>query len=183
MFNPLNAQLNPICHLLALLGAHYIFHVSGLRVKHTRCRLHLKTTLTEWENAKGDARLEGRKNIMSNSYKWFSVHFVFKIWPFHTIPLWFYDFYLSIYPSGFITAVAVFRKPNAIPLCFSIDLFLNLLLSWLLVLLPSTFFLDVLFFFSPVLVSHRAPPLVADRGTLTRYGGYRGNKIPGVDQN
>jgi len=30
-FNPLNAELNPICHLLALLGAHYIFHVSGLR--------------------------------------------------------------------------------------------------------------------------------------------------------
>ena len=55
-----------------------------------------------------------------------------------------------IHPSGFITAVAVFRKPNAIPLCFSIDLFLNFLLSWLLVLLPSTFFLDVLFFFSPV---------------------------------
>jgi hypothetical protein len=33
------------------------------------------------------------------------------------------------------------------------------------------------------LVSHRAPPLVADRGTLTRYGGYRGNTIPRVDQN
>jgi hypothetical protein len=31
--NPLNAQLNPICRLLALLGAHHIFHVSGLRVK------------------------------------------------------------------------------------------------------------------------------------------------------
>ena len=31
-FNPLNAELNPICHLLALSGAHYIFHVSGLRV-------------------------------------------------------------------------------------------------------------------------------------------------------
>ena len=30
--NPLNAELNPICHLLALLGAHHIFHVSGLRV-------------------------------------------------------------------------------------------------------------------------------------------------------
>jgi hypothetical protein len=27
------------------------------------------------------------------------------------------------------------------------------------------------------LVSHGAPPQVADRGTLTRYGGYRGNKI------
>ena len=32
VFNPLNVELNPICHLLALLGAHHIFHVSGLRV-------------------------------------------------------------------------------------------------------------------------------------------------------
>jgi len=32
IFNPLKADLNPICHLLALLGAPYIFHVSGLRV-------------------------------------------------------------------------------------------------------------------------------------------------------
>jgi len=31
--NPLNGKLNPICHLLALLGAHHIFRVSGLRVK------------------------------------------------------------------------------------------------------------------------------------------------------
>ena len=30
--NPLNAELNPIYHLLALLGAHHIFHVSVLRV-------------------------------------------------------------------------------------------------------------------------------------------------------
>jgi hypothetical protein len=30
--NPSNAELNYICHLLALLGAHHIFHVSGLRV-------------------------------------------------------------------------------------------------------------------------------------------------------
>jgi len=27
-FNPLNAELNPICHLLALFGAHHILHVS-----------------------------------------------------------------------------------------------------------------------------------------------------------
>jgi hypothetical protein len=33
MFNPLNAELNPICHLLALLGAHHILHVSRIRVK------------------------------------------------------------------------------------------------------------------------------------------------------
>jgi hypothetical protein len=32
--NPLNAKLNPICHLLALLGAHRILHVSRIRVKH-----------------------------------------------------------------------------------------------------------------------------------------------------
>ena len=32
LVNPLNTELNPICHLLALLGAHHIFHVSGLRV-------------------------------------------------------------------------------------------------------------------------------------------------------
>ena len=33
--NSLNAELNPICHLLALLGAHHILHVSkiGLRKK------------------------------------------------------------------------------------------------------------------------------------------------------
>ena len=30
--NPLNAELNPFCHLLALLGAHHILHVSGVRV-------------------------------------------------------------------------------------------------------------------------------------------------------
>jgi hypothetical protein len=32
-FNSLNAKLNPICHLLALLGAHHILHVSRIRVK------------------------------------------------------------------------------------------------------------------------------------------------------
>jgi hypothetical protein len=30
--NSLNAELNPICHLLALLGAHRILHVSRIRV-------------------------------------------------------------------------------------------------------------------------------------------------------
>jgi hypothetical protein len=31
--NPLKSDLNPICHLLALVGAHPIFHVSRIRVK------------------------------------------------------------------------------------------------------------------------------------------------------
>jgi len=30
--NSLNAKLNPICHLLALLGAHLILHVTRIRV-------------------------------------------------------------------------------------------------------------------------------------------------------
>jgi hypothetical protein len=32
LLNPLNAEFNPICHLLALLGAHHIVHISWLRV-------------------------------------------------------------------------------------------------------------------------------------------------------
>jgi hypothetical protein len=32
-FNPLNDELNVICHLLAILGVHPIFHVSRIRVK------------------------------------------------------------------------------------------------------------------------------------------------------
>jgi hypothetical protein len=31
--NPLNDELNPICYLLALLGAHHFLHVSRIRVK------------------------------------------------------------------------------------------------------------------------------------------------------
>ena len=31
-FNPLNAELNPTCHLLALLETHHILHVSRIRV-------------------------------------------------------------------------------------------------------------------------------------------------------
>ena len=33
VFNPLNAELNPIRHLLALVGARHIVHVSRVRVK------------------------------------------------------------------------------------------------------------------------------------------------------
>ena len=33
LFNPLNAELNPICYLLALLGAHHFLLVCRIRVK------------------------------------------------------------------------------------------------------------------------------------------------------
>jgi hypothetical protein len=35
--NPLNAELNPICHFLALLGAHHVLHISRIRVKPYGC--------------------------------------------------------------------------------------------------------------------------------------------------
>ena len=31
--NPLKPELNPICYLLALLGAHHFLHVNRIRVK------------------------------------------------------------------------------------------------------------------------------------------------------
>ena len=34
--NPLNAELNPICHLLALAGAHHFVNVSRLGVKYIK---------------------------------------------------------------------------------------------------------------------------------------------------
>ena len=40
-FNPLNAELNPIYHFLALLGAYPILHVSRVRVKSV-CVCHLQ---------------------------------------------------------------------------------------------------------------------------------------------
>ena len=33
VLNPLNAELNSTCHLLALLGARPILHISRIRVK------------------------------------------------------------------------------------------------------------------------------------------------------
>ena len=37
--NTLNAELNPICCLLALLGAHHFLHVSRIRVKSLNLRI------------------------------------------------------------------------------------------------------------------------------------------------
>ena len=51
-FNPLNAELNPICHLLALLGGATIAVVSRLRVNvvtiHTQLYLSLPTVIYEF---------------------------------------------------------------------------------------------------------------------------------------
>ena len=39
IFSPLNAELNPICYLLVLLGAHHFLHFSRIRVKLLTLRL------------------------------------------------------------------------------------------------------------------------------------------------
>jgi len=50
IFNPLNAKLNPICHLLALLGAHHIIHVSGVRVNGQVSIYVLKVKVEKWSS-------------------------------------------------------------------------------------------------------------------------------------
>ena len=39
VLNPLSPELNPICYLLALLGAHHFLHVSKIRIKLLTFRL------------------------------------------------------------------------------------------------------------------------------------------------
>jgi hypothetical protein len=50
--NPLSAELNPICHLLAFLGTHHILHVSRIRVKELARRFEYAFDL---DNPKGHA--------------------------------------------------------------------------------------------------------------------------------
>ena len=53
VFNPLNAELNPICHLLALLGAHQFLRVSRLRVKCVLYYCHRLSTRLQLTNIYG----------------------------------------------------------------------------------------------------------------------------------
>ena len=46
-FNPLNAELNPICHLLALLEAHHILHVSRMSVNIYMFQSHITRQYSE----------------------------------------------------------------------------------------------------------------------------------------
>ena len=43
-FKGLNAELNPICRLLAVLGAHHILHVSRIRVNNNK-PVHVSSSL------------------------------------------------------------------------------------------------------------------------------------------
>ena len=46
--NPLNAELNPIRHLLALVGARHIVHVSRVRVKNRRALKMIMARMVYW---------------------------------------------------------------------------------------------------------------------------------------
>jgi len=83
-FNPLNAKLNPICHLLALLGAHHILHVSRIRVNstcqftqlHLQCSalsliyVHLSKPLCLWEYNFWFTSTFSETQLGSNSEPW-----------------------------------------------------------------------------------------------------------------
>jgi hypothetical protein len=56
--NPLNAELNPICHLLALLGGATIVVVSRLRVN-ARKMVHMKVLITCHIIIKNSNELDG----------------------------------------------------------------------------------------------------------------------------
>ena len=61
-FSPLKAELNPICHLLALIGAHHILHVSRIRVNvQTKCdswRIKGAIVMSVSESSAGDLMSE-----------------------------------------------------------------------------------------------------------------------------
>jgi len=64
--NPLNSELNPICHLLALLEAHHIFHVSRIRVK-CGCASPKGSTEFVWKKKKHITRANNRIPIPRSS--------------------------------------------------------------------------------------------------------------------
>ena len=63
-FNPLNAKLNPICHLPALLGAHHILHVSRIRVN--SAFKWLNWMFVQWEQNLSD-RVEFKRRWKGSS--------------------------------------------------------------------------------------------------------------------
>jgi hypothetical protein len=68
IINPLNAELNLICHLLALSGAHLIFHISRIRVNWIYSRTPLTRKLViRISNYPGNLEPSGK--VVNNSTK------------------------------------------------------------------------------------------------------------------
>jgi len=49
VLNPLNAELNPICYLLALLGVHHFLHISRIRVNWAQVKVPFIISISEFE--------------------------------------------------------------------------------------------------------------------------------------
>jgi hypothetical protein len=96
LINPLNAESSPVCHLLALLGVHHIFHVR-LRVKmwlHETCEVwvgkHLFITFPTCEIKRRFVTVYcqhsfnmplGRSVYLVRKWLWNKKHRNFMIWP------------------------------------------------------------------------------------------------------
>jgi len=55
--NPLNAELNTVCHLLTLLGAHHILHVSRIRINAFITSLNFLSSFSKYKNGKDKVTL------------------------------------------------------------------------------------------------------------------------------
>jgi len=64
--NTFNAELNPFCHLPALLRAHYILHVSRIRVKQTAIKWVLKSTF--WKGGGGGGKRGPELQVITDTH-------------------------------------------------------------------------------------------------------------------
>ena len=65
--NPLKPELNPICYMLALLGAHHFLHVSRIRVKLLTFRL-LMSYIYDISRLRVNLKVRARKIHGMNLY-------------------------------------------------------------------------------------------------------------------
>jgi hypothetical protein len=64
-FHPLNLELNPICNLLTLVGAHHILHVSRIRVNFQKCIVNIDFVSTQHCQSRRGVFSEVRKHVYS----------------------------------------------------------------------------------------------------------------------
>ena len=71
--NHLNAELNPTCHLLVLLGAHHILYFSRVKVKRPFTEEEMKRAvyknMQNLSKSKGEEKLRWDKNTAEKGFK------------------------------------------------------------------------------------------------------------------
>jgi len=77
--NPLNADLNPIRHLLALLGAHHILHVSRIRVNSKYHDLYTLSSLSTARNMHNINPLKTQLNSICHLLALLGVHHILHV--------------------------------------------------------------------------------------------------------